>query len=231
MENIPYEKLILQGDNPLHWAAQNNDVDLIEELIEKHHFSPNTCNFRATNSLYFAAIHNNMDACKKLLEYGADPRDKSGFSSWYPDEAAEDSEIKEFLFKLRTRLENAIEHNSALNSIYRIRRWGEDCISYFTQKSTPGEKFWPEDYIILDGFTEENIAEMAQKLQEEWKIFNKLLDDWEKGCFKNNQVCVFCCSTEGKKLLCGKCREVYYCDAECQKKAHPCHKNLCKIKI
>ena len=42
------------------------------------------------------------------------------------------------------------------------------------------------------------------------------------------RVCDFCNKRSETKLrACGKCKFVFYCDAACQRKAWPCHKDFC----
>jgi ankyrin repeat protein len=70
------------GDAPLHGAAQNGNVELIDLLIDKG-ADPNLKNKLGGTPLMWAAVYGHEDAARWLIEHGADPslKDNDGMTA------------------------------------------------------------------------------------------------------------------------------------------------------
>lgn len=60
-----------EGRSPLHYAAAENNVSEIEQLIDSGE-NPNVKDRRGYTPLHFAAQEGTVDAARKLLDLGAD---------------------------------------------------------------------------------------------------------------------------------------------------------------
>ena len=61
------------GLTPLHFAASNNDVHLLDFIVEHESFTEaNVCNEEGWTPAHMAGFLNNFDALNLLLEHGAD---------------------------------------------------------------------------------------------------------------------------------------------------------------
>ena len=85
------------GQTPYHWAVKLNDFKTFEILLSfgKHH---NQKDFKGRTPIYLAAINNNKDMCKYLLDNYANPfiKDKENKS---PADIAGSLELKYFLME------------------------------------------------------------------------------------------------------------------------------------
>ena len=83
------------GQTPYHWAAKLGDIKMMEILISfgQHH---NQKDFKGRTPIYLAAINNNKEMCKYLLDNYANPfiKDKENKS---PDDVAGSIELRYFL--------------------------------------------------------------------------------------------------------------------------------------
>ena len=83
------------GQTGYHWAAKLGNIKMLNILINfgRHH---NQKDFKGRTPLYLAAVNNNKEVCKFLLDNGANPflGDKKGET---PADAAENRELSEFL--------------------------------------------------------------------------------------------------------------------------------------
>ena len=72
----------VDGDTPLHGAAQNGNVEIINLLLDKG-ANPNTKNKLGGTPLMWAAVYGNDDAARLLLKRGADPslKDNDGITA------------------------------------------------------------------------------------------------------------------------------------------------------
>jgi ankyrin repeat protein len=83
------------GQTGYHWAAKLGNIKMLNILINfgRHH---NQKDFKGRTPLYLAAVNNNKEVCKFLLDNGANPFlvDKNGKT---PADAADNRELSEFL--------------------------------------------------------------------------------------------------------------------------------------
>lgn len=78
------------GENLIHFAARNNNVDMLEYLFNKGVYI-NHRNFYNATPLYYAAYEDAKEACEWFVEKLADPRPKSTFSGKTAFDVAEDN--------------------------------------------------------------------------------------------------------------------------------------------
>jgi ankyrin repeat protein len=212
------------GESPLHFAVKENNVDQVKiALID---CSANIVNFKGSTPLIYAAINGNMEICNILLENYANPRETSGFSGKYPDEITNNHELRQKLKTIREKID-CILNSIPMNTMYRLRKWGEDSLNFILQKDTVAIKNWPNDYKLRKDLIELSKNQIVEKLRNEWKFFYKYLDEWINGEFKQKNVCVFCGDFQGKKYRCGKCETTFFCGKECQINAFPYHRLIC----
>lgn len=223
----PYLYRSLHGETALHWASKNNDVELITILIQKG-CSPNDKNFRGTAPLYYSASTNAKEACIALLEAGADPRERSGFSGQYPDDITTSQELCDILYNARMTIEDAINADFNLNLMYRMRRWGHDTlVKRLHQDHRTAIQYGPEWEERSDVVGD--VVQINAQLFEEWKLFVSHLGSWESGDWHPQRVCACCGKNGGSKLRCSRCKQAWFCNKVCQKNAWSVHKVLnCK---
>lgn len=225
----PWNIRSVHGENAVYWASVNNDVVLLEHLLQKG-CSANDKNFRGTGPLYYAASKQAYNACVILMKYGADPRETSGFSGMYPDQTATDEALVRLLYNARIKIQTAIDTDPSLHVLYRMRRWGHDCLVRKLHYDTNSSIEWPDNWSFRSDLeTIESIPKLSHKLIAEWHQFIDVLYLWHEARDKFPTPCACCSSTVGRKLRCSKCKKVYFCDTSCQKIAWPLHKVLnCK---
>lgn len=228
--NEEYKNVTIHGETALHLAVLNGNKELIQNLLNTNFYSVNTCNFRGTSPLYYAALKNNMEICELFLEYGANPNDFSGFSEKYPCDITTDEKLKKILEDRKNKISVAINSKEVIQTLYRMRKWGEDTITYMIHKDTPGRVNWPEPYILRgdfeNGYKNDYKNGMISQLKNEWKIFNKIIDEYHNGNF-NEKICAFCAIYNKTNMKCSKCKKVYFCEKKCQLYCHPYHKTKC----
>lgn len=99
------------GQTPYHWAAKLGDIKMMEILISfgKHH---NQKDFKGRTPIYLAAVNNNVDMCKYLLDNNANLflRDKEDRS---PADVAGNWDLKYYLKEQMSQPFN--------NPIYRLK--------------------------------------------------------------------------------------------------------------
>ena len=99
------------GQTAYHWAAKFSDLKMMEILISfgKHH---NQKDFKGRTPIYLAAVNNNKEMCKYLLDNYANPflKDKEGRS---PEDVAGNWDLKYFLKENMSQPFN--------NPIYKIK--------------------------------------------------------------------------------------------------------------
>lgn len=69
---------IAEEQNELMKAAQRNDVDKAQQLIESGEFSAQDCSADGTTALHWAAINNSVETVNYLLDHGAKVDQKGG---------------------------------------------------------------------------------------------------------------------------------------------------------
>ncbi len=67
--NLPNQ----DGFSALHYAAYNQNPEMIELLLHQGNANPNVVDDEGNTPLHVIADSNNIAAARKLLEYGADP--------------------------------------------------------------------------------------------------------------------------------------------------------------
>ena len=69
LAGVPVNTHDEQGETALHWAAYNNLVDVVNNLLKNEAIK----NGFGSTPLHWAAGNNNMKVVKILLQHGADP--------------------------------------------------------------------------------------------------------------------------------------------------------------
>ncbi len=226
-----YTLLDIHGENLLHWAGVYNNAEICEYLIEEKKLHVNLQNFRSTTPLYYAASKNSKEAIKVMLKYNANPRIRSGFSGKFPSEITTDSEIRILLYEAENKIPIDYENNvlkvkegRSLYQSYKYRLYMLNLMNLnYLNNNLPQEvkqRFYG-NFEVLENlkilYTEKGIQGVADHVQ--W-----LYDDYLN--FKDEEkVCLYCNAIADKR--CSKCKKVYFCNTECQKKCYLLHKFDC----
>lgn len=237
-----YDFIYPHGETLLHWAAAFNNADICRYLISEKKLHINIENFRGTTALHYAAMNNCAQSIGVLLEFHANPRIRSGFSSLFPFQVTTDP-------TLRSRLETADEElvpitgfdsgplrakdDASLQASYNYRYYMMllSNLNYYLRKiHLPSGLSGPIYDVTLHPdaikiFESDGIIGLAQKCQDAW-ISSLSLFSSEKHGSEPKPMCL-ACNKSSPGSRCSKCRAVYFCSKECQKVAHLFHKFDC----
>lgn len=233
------ESLTKSGGNLLHVLSHQGDKENLSKVIDKLHV--NIRDYCGATPLYYAAESNSVETVKFLLEYHASPVIINYSTKKYPKDITNNSEIKDMLIKYENEIipfdpnnHSKLKSNFNRYDAYRYKlylRWLADANRYFVMINKDHYlAFDPKAGFLLSVLCIFPIQFKAQKIFEEkgyegLKIqCQKLLDD-----FINNKTldcCLYCSSKENLKR-CSKCKEVWFCNAECQRDAFHIHKTDC----
>jgi len=213
-----YYELTNHGENLLHLASRYNNETIINYAINKIHV--NLDNYRGTTPLYYAMISNSTNVVKILLQNHANPRIRSGFSGMFPSDATQNQEIKTMLLKyeadvipLDRNLKLKPNFSRYVSYKYRLYMWWLSNLNKFGGTIVEGVDIIPEAKII---FETNGIEGLSNKCQE-------LLMSFING---NDDCCLYCSSKVNLKS-CSKCKEIRFCNVECQRNAFKIHKYDC----
>jgi len=220
----PWNARSPHGESALHWAAANDDVDLIKALARRG-CSPNISNYRGTRPLYYSAEKGAGRACEALLTIGADSRHKC--ANGYPEQVAKDEGLRACLRGARFRIETPISKNPTLQLMYRICRWGHDTLDKRLLESHQTSIEWAPKWAPRPDLAAElPVPKVAETLAGEWGKFQARIDDYQAGGFDPSRVCAYCGASGPGKQRCSRCRAVWFCGPECQRPAWTLHKSL-----
>lgn len=219
------------GENLLHWCGTCDNNDMAKFFVEEMGFTPDICNSRSTTALYYATLSNSENVIKTLLNNYADPRIRSGFSGMFPYQIAKNDYIKNMLLEFDKNI--PIDYETGSLNV----KEGYTLVQAYNYRL---HRYW--NTIVADSYHEMNknyntgqleeknaIRTIKEKSFEESVIeYKKIKQNWVDGI--NSQEIKFCLNCKAKEDLkkCSKCKQVYYCNIECQKVCHKLHKYDCK---
>jgi len=232
-----YDMVYPYGETILHWACAYNNVPICKYMLETKHIHINISNYRSATALYYACMKNSLDIVKYLISKNVNPMIRSGFSGKFPHEITTSEEIKKIL----------LEHSKKIVPIdYYSKYKVVDGFDLYNTYDYRKYMYWLSnlDYFFGRGnnrnfaIGEKELSQDAVKIYNEkgLNVLSQCCDDMlEKYILslhtnKTNKTCLFCgqCSSESISLKkCSKCKGVYFCDKECQKKANIIHNYDC----
>lgn len=229
-EDELYNIVFVHGENLLHWCGTVNNHTICKHLLQEHNFAPGITNSRGASPLYYAALKNSFQVIELLVEYGADIRDKSGFSGKYPHEVCNE-EIKEWLLDQDSKIpfdydnDLCIKEGYTLSQCYnyRLAKYYNLLLNILTHRINNVHTIVDLDdkhsKKILSEKSFDNILEM----------YNDAVVFYLEDCIEDKKSCLNCKKTKTDVILqkCGKCKKVRYCDSDCQLKCHFLHKHDC----
>lgn len=227
-----YDLMDTHGENFLHWCCTFNNAELCEYLIIEKKLHVNLENYRHATPLYYAAMNNNLEVIKIMLKYHANPRIRSVFSGKFPSEIATDIEIKKLLQEAENLIpfcnyenyEPILRENVSLYKGYKYRLYMAylSNLNYFNStlseevKNRNGIQIFPE---IKSIFQQSGIIAAANYVQQVYEDYLQI--DY----YNIEKLCLNCNAKTIKR--CSKCKKVYFCNLECQKKCYLLHNFDC----
>lgn len=237
-----YDVIYTWGENLLHWTCAFNNVKICEFLITEKKLHINLENFRGVSPLHYACLTNNKEVIKVMLNYYADPLNRSGSSGLFPRDETNDISIKKLLknhenefmpldfSKSNPTIKSSFHVTSAY--YYRLYRYWLSHLNLYLNKN----KFSYDDHyaVTLSGlieneeikkiYNEQGISYLAEKCQD---LYNKFISSVKLAKnTKNIKICLFCDKLDELKM-CKGCNRAYFCSRECQKGAFEFHKLDC----
>jgi hypothetical protein len=223
-----YQLVSAHGETVLHWLAITsgyNNLSALEYILSKKLIHVNLENYRGTTPLYYAVLSKNIEAVKLFLQYGANPRIRSGFSSKFPSEVAND-EIRTILLEFENnyipisrelKLIPKFSHTTAYK--YRKYMYILSNLNYFYHGKHSIVSGIELDIGAEETYKNEGLTGVADYCDVLWEDFINSIKNSKKQCLN--------CENEENLKRCSKCKAVYFCNAECQEDAHLIHKYDC----
>lgn len=222
------------GENLLHFASGSGNLEMCDYLIKVKGIHPNIYNCRGSTPLIYASLKNHLDVVKFLLENGADPRIRSGFSGLFPYQSTSSEEIKKILLKsdiivpidYENNLCVKIGYNLSQSYKYRLHKYWLSFVSnqIFLIAEKPQIDRLPE--------TEEIKKEISQGFENLLAKYKELYDDYLQSLKSTyfQDKCLNCLKTRNQCSLfkCSRCKNILVCGKSCQKIVNILHKYDCK---
>ena len=224
-----YQITYVHGENLLHWCGASNNFIICKHLLAKHDFAVNITNSRAASPLYYAASKDSFKVVKLLIEYGADIRDKSGFSGKYPHEICNNEEIKEYIQSHENLIPFDYDNGFVLKDNYTLTQaYNYRLIKYYNLilNMTMHKMNNVHTLVELDDKHSKKLLN-NNTFDEILELYDDAIMCFQEDCNGHEKKKCLSCGTIGKLQKCGKCKKVYYCNQECQKKCHFLHKHDC----
>jgi hypothetical protein len=225
------------GENLLHWCAAYNNLEIGEYLMTHFPYLINLMNSRSVTPLCYGALKNNFEIVELLLRNGADVRIRNGFSGLVPVDITTNKAIKDLIRQYEERIPLDYDNNyrrkeiKTLSQCYQYRSFlfynilltasflkSNGC--YNTTSSSIEETKSMKEIVTNHSFDE--ILEM----------FLEVLRRYQQGLLfpegdLNVPSCLSCQGTENLQR-CGRCKQVYFCNRNCQRKCFELHNLDCK---
>jgi hypothetical protein len=218
------------GETILHWLAitpGSNNLSALTHILTERLLHVNLENYRGTTGLYYSVISKNVEAVKVFLQYGANPRIRSGFSGQFPSDVSADcqksAEIRELLLEFEktwiplNRQLKLIPSFSHITS-YRYRKYMYilSNLNYFYSEKNDSIRIDPNAEEL---YKTEGIDGLG--------IYCDLLWDDFITSIKQPKIHCLHCENEDNLKRCSKCKAAYFCGTECQEKTYLIHKYDC----
>jgi hypothetical protein len=226
-----YCKLIsVNGETLLHACAMFNNHEIALFLLQEMKVDPNLDNFRGTSALIYAVMENATEVVRVLLQFGAHPRWKSGYTGLTPKDTARSKVITALLTQSEDTmlpLDLSLKCRSKFNFFhcfyfrwYMARRLNLQWFFTPNKNMVQGTYLFPESKMCMKDPSSgwEQLNETCYKQRTKWQEMMKTEIILEE--------CVVCGAPT--KQHCSRCKQLYLCSKDCQKLAHMVHKFDCK---
>ena len=224
-----YKTYYIHGENLLHWCCAYDNLEICKCLVEEYNYPLDMSNSRGTTALYYGATNNSIETVNYLLKKYADVRHRSGFSGLFPKDITSNDELKKEIMLNEQYIpldydNNKKKHSKTMTQCYhyRLKRFHDSCLSMAYCKYnnvitslTPDDKYSKK---IMNTKTFDEIREM----------YEKTFNTYANTCISHEKQCANCGNTENL-LKCSICRNIYFCDRNCQKQCHFLHRFDCSL--
>mgnify|MGYP001224649065 CR=1 FL=1 len=217
------------GESLLHWAAGSGNDEICKYLLDLGSYI-NAENIYGCNPLFYASLKEKFSTVKLLLENGANFESKSVFSGGTPYNPS----------NLNLSASNNFSENrmAIMNLIKNYQITKENlcqkslAFDSFIKANTKKRDLWEFEFRKHESQYGNKTSQGYWGLpnDEVYQKFNEIKNnDLEILFILNNPTkwCYNCCKINISALRCSKCKQVYYCSIECQKKDYKNHKKLC----
>jgi hypothetical protein len=224
------------GENLLHWCAAYNNVEIGEYLMIHFPYLINLMNSRNATPLCYGSLKNKYEIVELLLRYGADIRIRNGFSGLIPIDITTDHAIKDLIRQYDDRIPLDYDNNyrrkenKTLTQCYQYRAF-----LFYNIILTASYLKLNGCYNMTSSSIEEtksmNTLVTNHSFDEILEMFTEVMRRYQQGLLESeDSTSISCLSCERTDNLqrCGRCKQVYFCDRNCQKKCFELHNLDCK---
>ena len=118
-EKNMYRISYIHGENLMHWCAGYNNIEILNHLLSLG-MTTILMNSKAASPIYYAAMHNNTDIIKLLIQYGTEPCCRSAFSGKLPKQVAKD-EARDVLIEAEQIVPLDYTNNLSIKSGFNLQ--------------------------------------------------------------------------------------------------------------
>lgn len=205
--------LWIHGETPLHWAAAGQNNELLRYLLKRGMW-PDQNNFRGTTALYYACMQDagqNIESIELLLNYGANPAIRSGFSGHLPMKSYEENKNSEEYKILRKNYDERIPvgYIESEPSYHTTRRE----IGFHLTQSTR-YRLYMYELMVYNEYMKETSLKCMTIHEGEWKRRMdtlKLFSDWMRIKCDQCPCCMRELNDVPETSKCINCKKVICC--------------------
>lgn len=204
------------GEGLLHWAAKNNNIEMMAYLMDDKKCYINLCNYYGASALHYAAISKSKEATEFLIGRYVNPRLISAFSGRKAHESSGSEEITDILTKYLLEFEEKILNNPFSNYKYRYADHWSTSMHALSHPNTDFYIDYPISPMAKMWYKKEGLSKLIEICKEQDLKYQKYLYENVKD---SNKYCLICgcrafqpCRYCKKVSICLGCLDAKYND-------------------
>jgi len=226
------------GETFLHWAAANNNVEIMEYLVDVKKCYINQVNFYHATPLLYAAMNDADEAITFLISRWADPRQASAFSGKRPAEACtQGTDLHTKLANYTSLFERRLLTRPRPCFQYRMAdHWRT---SMQALRHPNGKRFYsgyPIHPMATVHFRRPDgpkiLIEICKEMDSRYEAYLRLAEGDDGSHLEHQNACIVCeSSTRAKCSYCGLVALCEECQRNCDlivKQMREIHTNNCR---